>query len=137
MEPLPETRKVLDELDPHHDGLLEQLMASARRVHALVPDCVGISLAHVRERLVFTLTATDTEIAVLDAVQYLAGGPCVDAVRAERVLEEELEEPLAEHAWQLFAQSSAATAVRSTLTLPILSGGEVVGSVNLYGGAGS
>ena len=40
---------------------------------------------------------------------------------------------LDEGRWQLFAQASAATGVRSSLSLPIRQGDRVVGSVNFYG----
>lgn len=135
MEPLPETRAAFGELDVDHDGLEEQLQDAAQQVRALVPDCVGVSLAMLREGVSFTLVATNDEVALLDAVQYLAGGPCVDGALGERVLEEQLDDLLGERRWQLFAEAGAAAAVRSSLTLPILAGGGVIGSVNLYGGS--
>lgn len=81
----------------------------------------------------FTLVATATEIAVLDAVQYLAGGPCVEGVKAERVLAYDQAELASEQDWQLFAQATNGMSVMSTLTLPVLADDAVVGSVNLYG----
>ena len=39
---------------------------------------------------------------------------------------------LDETAWQAFAELSAATAVRSSLTMPLLEDGSVVGTANLY-----
>lgn len=106
----------------------------ARRVQELVPDCVGISVASRVEGVTFTLVATDAEIAVLDAVQYLTGGPCVDAIEAGHGLATTQEDLLSEDRWRALGQASAAVAVRSTLTLPIMRLGEVVGTVNLYGG---
>ena len=137
MEPLPETTQAIDELGPgEEEDLLEELLDASEKVQELVPDCLGISITQLSDGIVLTLVATDVDTAVLDAVQYLAGGPCVDAIRAERVLEEQPDDLFDERGWQLFAQASAAKAVRSTLTLPIIREGRVTGSVNLYGGSG-
>ncbi|WKN49003.1 GAF and ANTAR domain-containing protein [Nocardioides sp. Arc9.136] len=137
MEPIPETRRAIDELDADLEGtdtdLLDRLLAAAAEVRRVVPDCLGLSLGYLREGVVLTLVASDVDVAVLDAVQYLAGGPCVDAAAAESVLEEQHADLFDEDRWQLFARTSAAKAVRSTLTLPIVEAGEVVGTVNLYG----
>jgi GAF domain-containing protein len=65
-------------------------------------------------------------------VQYLAGGPCVDAVKGELGIEVRHDDLLDEASWQLFAQATAARAVRSTLTLLLTREGRVIGSVNLY-----
>ena len=134
MEPIPETREALDELDPVDEGLLEQLLAQARRVRELVPDCVGISLASRVHGVTLTLVATSAEIAVLDGIQYLADGPCIRALDEARLIE--VTEPdlsaLDEDSWQLFAEATAARAVRSTLTLPIMAGDRAMGTVNLY-----
>jgi len=121
------------ERDPalEDDDLLDRLQVISERVCQLVPDCIGMSVAVLQEDLILTLVATDVEIAVLDAVQYLFTGPCVEAVRGERVLELN-EELLDEDDWRTFALASAAASVATTLTLPILLEGRVVGSVNLY-----
>ena len=98
----------------------------------IVPDCIGFSLASVEHGVTFTLAATDVDLALLDAVQYLAGGPCVDAVKSEQVVTFTADDVVDEQQWQLFAQATAAASVASTLTLPILARDAVVGSVNLY-----
>jgi GAF domain-containing protein len=136
MDPLhetPETREAIDELEPSvDDELLEQLLDRGRRVRIVVPDCVGMSVASSRHDVIFTLVASEPDIATLDAMQYLHDGPCVTAVQGERVLEFGHEQFVDEHQWHLFAQATAAMGVRSTLTLPILVAGRVTGSVNLY-----
>ena len=139
MEPISETRQAVEEfgsLWPDDGDLLWALQRSAERVRDLVPDCVGFSLASTERGVTFTLMATDDEIAVLDALQYLGGGPCVESVKAEKVLAYNTQEPLDENDWQLFARGTAAAAVASTLTLPILAEGRVVGSVNMYAASG-
>ena len=106
-----------------------------RRVRELVPDCVGLSLASREHGVTFTLVASESFIAALDGLQYLDGGPCVTAVDEERVVQFPDERILGEEAWQLFSRGTAATAVASTLTLPLVVDGEVRGSVNIYAAA--
>ena len=62
MEPIPETVRAIEELGPFAaDGdLLDELHLMGRRVSALVPDCVGVSLGSVEHGVTFTLTASDT-----------------------------------------------------------------------------
>jgi GAF domain-containing protein len=133
VEPIPETSEAVSEFGPFDEvDLIQHLKDMAAQVREIIPDCVGVSLASREHGVSFTLVATDEEIAALDGVQYLDGGPCVEAVKAEQVLEYTDEELLGEAGWQLFAQSTAAAAVASTLTLPILNEAQIVGSVNLY-----
>jgi GAF domain-containing protein len=133
MEPIPETTRAIDEFGPFADSdLLQQLAAKSELVRELVPDCVGLSVASRAHGVTFTLVASSQDIALLDAVQYLAGGPCVEAVKADRVVASTTEASLDEGDWHLFAQSSAAKSVASTLTLPVVADGVVAGSINLY-----
>lgn len=122
----------MDEFGPFETNLLQHLRDRASRVQEIVPDCVGISIAPREHGVTFTIVATDEEIAALDGIQYLQGGPCLESVKAERVLECSDGELFGEDRWQLFGQSTSAAGVRSTLTLPILVDDEVMGSVNLY-----
>jgi hypothetical protein len=109
------------------------LIEMGRKVQAIVPQCVGLSLGVIRDGLTFTLVATDEELATLDAVQYLAGGPCVDATAKDQgIIETQPTDLLDEGRWQLFASASAASNVQSTLSLPIGDSGSVVAGVNLY-----
>ncbi|MBM7510064.1 GAF domain-containing protein [Nocardioides salarius] len=135
MEPIQETKAALDELATEHpegDDLRASLQDLAARVRELVPDCVGMSIAWRRHGVVLTLVATDDEIALLDAVQYALGGPCVQAIEAGERTDVRDIDVLDETAWQAFAELSAATAVRSSLTMPLLEDGSVVGTANLY-----
>lgn len=133
MEPLPETREALREFAEYDDAQLKAtLLSMGARAKELVPECVGLSLSMVEDGLTFTLVATDEELAVLDAVQYLDGGPCVDAIGQATTLENAKIDPLDEERWQMFARASAAAGVASSLSLPILDGDRVIGGVNLY-----
>jgi GAF domain-containing protein len=133
MEPIRQTSALFEEFGIFYDvDLLDELERGAEAVRALVPDLVGVSLASIADGAAFTLVASDADVAVLDAIQYLAGGPCAEAPQAEQVLEYDADGPFDEKNWQRFAGATAAKAVATTLTLPVLDRGEVVGSVNLY-----
>lgn len=134
MKPIPETTEAVEEYGPFTDdgNLLEELKDKAQQVLAIVPECMGLSVASTTDGVTFTLVASDEEIALLDALQYLAGGPCVAGVEGEQVFAYTSQELFDETDWQLFAQGTAAFAVASTLSLPILADTVVVGSVNLY-----
>ena len=78
-----------------------------------MPSLLGVSVAVLEEGITFTLVSTADEIAVLDAIQYAAGGPCVEGAHDEQVLEFEVESALDEDRWQLFAEATAAHTVRA------------------------
>jgi GAF domain-containing protein len=133
MEPIPETSALFEEFGMFYDeDLLDELRRRADAVRDLVPDLVGISLASMADGAAFTLVASDADVAVLDAIQYIFDGPCAEAPHAEQVLVYDSDEPVDEKDWQRFALATAAKAVATTLTLPVLDRGEVVGTVNLY-----
>jgi GAF domain-containing protein len=134
MEPIPETVEAVDDLDPSvvDLDLLDHLTELSNRAQEIVPDLVGVSIARLAEELTFTLLATAREIAVLDGIQYLAGGPCVEGAHAQEVREFNRDDVLDEDRWRLFAEATAARAVHSTLTLPVMTEDRVVGTVNLY-----
>ena len=137
MEPISESVDAADELDPlaYDDDLLDQLHQRAAEVSALVPACVGMSVTMLDEGITLTLVATDRQVAALDSVQYLGGGPCIAAVETGAVLASDAE-VLDEEQWTLFAQASAARGVLSTLSMPVRDAvGAVVGGINLYGSA--
>jgi GAF domain-containing protein len=133
MVPIPETVQALDSLDPDEElDMLAQLVLLANVAQETVPDLVGVSIARLEHGLTFTVVATAAEIAVLDAIQYLAGGPCVDAAHIDQPVSFDNDDAMDEDRWSLFAQTTAAYTVRTTLTLPIRVHGHTVGTVNLY-----
>jgi GAF domain-containing protein len=135
MRPIKQTIEAVASLSRYtgQGDLLDALQHLANRVQQVVPDCMGISLGWAEHGVTFTLVATAEEIAVLDALQYFAGGPCVDAVDQGHGIETGSASPLDEEQWRLFAQGTASVGVRSTLTLPLTETGRVIGTVNLYG----
>lgn len=134
MEPIEETRTALDLLLGEGDPEVGvALLRMGRRARDIAPACVGLSLGLLDEDLTFTLVATSMELAALDAVQYLDGGPCVKGALEDERIQVSMEDAATEAEWLMFAQASAAAGVRSSLTLPVMRGGRVIGTVNLYG----
>jgi transcriptional regulator with GAF, ATPase, and Fis domain len=134
LEPVPATARALRHLaETGETGLGEELSRMGRSVRTIVPSCIGLSLGVVHEGLTFTLVASDEEMARLDAVQYLAGGPCLEATEGSReVVETSPGDLLDEERWQFFARASSTARVQSTLSLPIGSESDVIAGVNLY-----
>lgn len=131
MEPIPETVRAIEELGPFAgDGdLLDELHVMGCRVSALVPDCVGLSLVSAEHGVTFTLTASDTQIAVLEAIQSVAEW-CASPDEGGRDPDGDL---LDEEAWRTYAMATAARGVLSTVTMPIVTGDAITGTVSLYG----
>ena len=134
MEPMPETLEALAEFvtldDPDVDELLADLGRSAQ---AIVPDLVGLSLGLAHEGLTFTLLASNSGVASIDAAQYVDGGPCVEVTEGRLdSAEVDTTDPLDEEQWRLFALVSAASGVASSLSLPIYRDNTLVGGANLY-----
>ena len=134
MEPIPETRETLDLLVAQGDTMLPTtLLRMGSRAVAIVPECVGLSLALLDHGLTLTLAATNDVVAGLDAVQYVDGGPCILGAHDSSIVDVTPEELLDEDRWRMYAQASAAAGVRSSLTLPVMDPeGTVIGTVNLY-----
>jgi hypothetical protein len=125
MQPIVQTLEVMADLDLE-DGsdLFRVLSSQSVQMHSLVPDVVGMSVGTVEHDLTLTFAATNAELAVLDLSPRLLDAP--DHAHGHI---------LDEGRWQRLAQATAAAAVSSTLTLPILAGGVVVNSVDLYAGS--
>jgi GAF domain len=102
-----------------------------RRVRQIVPQCLALSLGLLDEGLTFTLVSESGDAAALDAIQYLDGGPCVDATASGEVAQA-THLPTDEDLWHLFSRAQSVAGVASTLSLPILRGDRVVCGVNLY-----
>jgi GAF domain-containing protein len=131
VEPIPESLEVLTRLSSTGEvDLVDNLQQAAGWVVRAVPECVALSISHFDEDLTFTLTATSDELRLLDAAQYLDGGPCeVAAIDGDEV---DVGDVLDEDRWQLFASASAVHGVRSSLSLPLRRDDTVYGSVNFY-----
>jgi GAF domain-containing protein len=131
VEPIPESLEALTRLSETGDvDLVANLRQAAERVVKAVPECVALSISHFDEDVTFTLVATPVESRLLDAAQYIDGGPCeVAALSGEEV---DIGDVLDEDRWQLFALASAIRGVRSSLSLPLRRDRKVYGSINFY-----
>lgn len=134
MEPLPETDAALKLLAPDDPQLADDMRRTAADLEAVAPTVVGFSLGVLADGITLTFISSQPSLRLLDAVQYLGGGPCEDALSEGQPLEFGCENPLDEQSWALFARAGAAKGVRSTLSLPILRDGRVMAGVNVYGG---
>lgn len=134
MRPLPETERADELYGPFVRGdedLVDGLVLVAERVRTVVPECVGMSLSLLEEGVTFTVVATSSEVAVLDAVQYVDGGPCADALAQQDVVVTTGPSTMEEQ-WELFGRAARAAGVGSTLSLPVLDDGRRVGGFNIY-----
>ena len=133
MEPIPPTREAIEKLERLGDTDVEQILRRlGQRVVNEVPTCMGLSLTLVDDNVTLTLVASDPDTSQLDAMQYLDGGPCVEATRTDRLVEINEADLLDEERWSLFARASASQGVQSSLSMPLVDQGRVVGGVNLY-----
>jgi hypothetical protein len=133
VEPTPPTSESLEFLDRRGDSHLRgELVRTADQITALVPELVGVSLTKLFDDTSITLVASTPGVLRMDAVQYVDGGPCVDSVKLGDVVSVNDSDPLSEEKWSLFAKASAAYGVFSSLSLPLVKNGEIVGSANLY-----
>jgi GAF domain-containing protein len=133
VKPLPETQALLSRLIATGDTELPaSLLSMGERIANVVPECVGLSLSIIEEDLTLTLVSSDSRVAGLDAVQYVDDGPCLEAVATGELIDMTVDDLLDEGRWLMFAQASAALGVASSLSVPIVIDGEVVGGVNLY-----
>lgn len=136
MEPLPETTQADQLYGPfiyENADLLEQLVAMGDKVALIAPGCLGLSFSLVEEGVVFTVVATNLDVALCDAVQYAEGGPCVDSVATDKVISQRGADPLREESWLSFAAATSTAGIASTLSLPVSDHGTVTGGFNLYG----
>jgi hypothetical protein len=131
--PRPPSSESLDFLARRGESRLRgDLLRTADQIAALVPELVGVSLTKLAEGSSITLVASTPEVLGIDAVQYVDGGPCVDSVERGEVVSVNDSDPLSEETWSLFARATAFLGIFSSLSLPLIESGEIVGSANLY-----
>jgi GAF domain-containing protein len=79
-----------------------------------------------------TSVFTDPQAPVIDKAQYESGrGPCLDSWRRTAVIRLDDLKAAADR-YPEFVEAAAAHGVQSTLSLPLVAGGEGVGALNLY-----
>lgn len=112
--------------------LKEALDAITAAAKASVPgfDEVGVSVVH-RNGKIETMSGTGQLVWELDKLQYeLEEGPCVSAVRHERVV---VAEHLAEEKrWPRYAPQAAEAGLRAQMAVHLYSHEQTVGGLNFY-----
>ncbi|GEL97471.1 GAF domain-containing protein [Cellulomonas terrae] len=127
MKLVPETRDALVRLgETSEKDLVAAMVEAAEILRAVVPSCVGVSYSLLDEHLTFTVVATRRETDELEALRRpqeerrQGRAPVVD------VLDEQL--------WREQSTVAAEHGVRSTLTVPVVANGALVGTVSVYAG---
>lgn len=81
-----------------------------------------------------TAVATSETARRVDGFQYTSpsGGPCLEAYRRQQIfrIDSTAEDPR----WPEFCQAAAEAGIKSTLSLPLIVGGDGIGALNLYCG---
>lgn len=79
-----------------------------------------------------TAAATSGQARRVDALQYEPGqgGPCLEAYRRQRVYR--IDFTATDQRWSGFCAAAAAAGIASTLSVPLIVGGDGLGAVNLY-----
>jgi GAF domain-containing protein len=132
LRPIAESQRALEWLATYgrEPDVENSLLEMGRGVRKIVPECVALSICYAGPDYTFTLIADNREAALLDALQYVDAGPCERTVHSgERTA---ASSPLTEEHWQLLARGWSIAGVASSLSMPVLGDGEVVGGVNLY-----
>ncbi len=131
MELIPASAEVLRELNlTSRFDLTVEIQQLAGEIEKIVPSCVGVSVTVAKDAMTFTLVASSEVAESLDATQYEAGGPCVEAVQLGD--EQVVDDALSESRWQAYARAAAASNVRSSLALPLVNHDRLSGSLNIY-----
>jgi GAF domain-containing protein len=79
-----------------------------------------------------TAVATSDAALRVDGLQYEAedGGPCLEAYRRQQVFR--IDSTADELRWPEFCESAAAEGIKSTLSVPLVVGGDGIGALNIY-----
>lgn len=130
MKLLAETYDALVRLGETSDqDLVAAMVDAAEILRDVVPSCVGVSYSLLDEHLTFTVVATRRETDDLDAARRLRTAPSPRRTRAG-VVADALDEEL----WRELSTVAAEHGVRSTLTVPVVAHGVLVGTVSVYAG---
>ena len=119
---------VLDSLEQLSE-YLERVVHAVRR-HVDGCDEVGVTILSAGRP--HTAAYTTVQTLEIDAVQYALGdGPCLDAARHRR--ENRVDDLVSDRRWPAFARECQEEGMRSLFAVPLVSGEECVGALNLYG----
>ena len=114
--------------DESVETTLERIAALAART---IDDCDAAGVTLYVDGKYVTAAHTDERTLAVDNGQYERDeGPCLQAMRDQRVLRFDVDE--AEERWPGFVADARANDVRSFLAAPLMLRGESIGALNLY-----
>lgn len=98
---------------------------------AMSADMAGITM--LADGRPSTAVFTDPASPEIDAEQYKTGdGPCLEAWRTRTIMR--IDNTASDVRWPAFCLAAAERGICSTLSLPLISGDEPIGALNLYSG---
>ena len=134
VEPEPELAASLSGLSAvasGHDTLERTLVHVARYAVAAIPGAEGAGLTLLEQDAAQTVVATADFVRAVDDVQYrLWEGPCVSAVQDGEV--HTSGNLGGARQWPRFGPAAGRLGVHSALSIPLVLGEEVLGSLNVY-----
>jgi serine phosphatase RsbU (regulator of sigma subunit) len=120
---------VTDQAREELDVALNDLADVARRQ---VPGSVAASVTVLHDGNASTMAATHDQARTVDESQYSSGdGPCLTAIRDREVVT--VNDYADDARWPDVSAQSLQVGIRSSLSLPLERGGQVLGGLNLYG----
>jgi GAF domain-containing protein len=115
-----------------HRSLPARLEAVAAIARRLTPGCDAASVAMILEGVPTTAAISDSIAMEVDLVQYTQEeGPCLTAVGGPHPIR--IDVLADDERFPRFAAGATELGVNSVLSLPLLAGDVVVGSLNMYG----
>ncbi|MFC7485338.1 ANTAR domain-containing protein [Knoellia sp. CPCC 206453] len=116
------------------DGVQDYLDRVVHAVRRIVTGCDEVGITLLVDGRASTAAYTTVTTLEIDAVQYqLDQGPCLEAARTQTEVIASLGE--ADERWPQFAQAVRSDGMRSLMAMPLVSDGDCVGALNLYGSA--
>ena len=121
---------------------MQALLLGTETIEEFLAELAGLAILAVGEGLScgitlqlngrpLTVASTDALAAQADEVQYgLDQGPCLHALRTGTTVS--IEDLASDRRWAAFAATALQHGIRSSLSLPLVSGNETVGAFNLY-----
>ncbi|WP_377639159.1 GAF and ANTAR domain-containing protein [Oryzobacter terrae] len=139
MPPTADDPALLEALATELGGVLESMEQVSdyleRVVHAVrrhIEGCDEVGVTVLSANRPHTAAYTTVQTLEIDAAQYaLDEGPCLDAAR-HRTENHVADLVVDDGRWPRFAQECREEGMRSLLALPLVSGTECVGAINLY-----
>jgi GAF domain-containing protein len=113
------------------DELESYLNTAVHAIQQEIGACDEVGVTILVDMIPRTAAYTTARTLEIDGIQYAVGdGPCLDAYRNQRENRANLGEAV--DRWPAFASQAAAHGYQSLLAVPLVSGAEALGALNLY-----